>query len=377
MANRNRIVNYLRNNYCDNILEIGVLNGDMALAMLRNSTNKNVRYVGVDLFEDVNDNILRNEYLSKKPESVGRVYRRIKSETTNFILHKGYSNLILQKFVNTDEKFDLIFIDGGKSLETIRTDFRLCIQLLSERGIIFLDADYENVRIFMDNELEEYDIEKDVVEGIAEIKYKTVRNNINVLTCFDKRHLNIFYDIFLTSLSFKADLYGKYFNEPIVINEQFNIEKIKYINDFIKNEDNAKNLVLYCDVDTIFLNKELIRLLNSIYVREEEPDILLQVSHKNIPLILIKPSENVKHFLNEIIDIRIDILIEKHNGINNYIKELIKEKYKDLKLRYLPSQFHTGTNSYLPNGLITYSATMEDEIYNKYEKLNYFKNIYN
>lgn len=386
MANKNIILNYLKNNYCENILEIGVLNGDMAMAMIKNSVNKNVRYVGVDLFEDANDNIMRNEYLSKKPESVGRVYRRIKGVTTNFVLHKGYSIGILQNFVNTDEKFDLIFIDGGKSLETIRSDFKLCTQLLTEGGIIFLDTEHQNITHFVDNELDEFDVEKNVVDGIAELKYKSKKkNDIDVLTAFDKRFLRLYNDIFLPSLPPKTNLYVKYIKATV--DERFtgfNRTKVKFVADHIKNN---KNLIFFSDVDVVFLNDNILKVLDSIYQKEGEPDLLMQwndinkdILERNIGVMLIKPTERVYELHCKYYEKTTDWIIENYGYGQLYFNYLLDNEFKDLVVKILPLEFYGGQMRgiyNIPNSILLYHATFENDIYNKYEILNYFKNIYN
>jgi predicted O-methyltransferase YrrM len=127
------------------ILEIGVDEGENALRLISAIPKKdnlsNIRYVGVDLFSLMTSDIARHE-ASQIPKSKQDVEFLITSNFPNieFELFEGNSNEILKTI---KEKFEIIFIDGGHSYETVKKDVELSESLLSDGGLIILD-DYTN-----------------------------------------------------------------------------------------------------------------------------------------------------------------------------------------------------------------------------------------
>jgi predicted O-methyltransferase YrrM len=127
------------------ILEIGVDEGENALRLISAIPKKdnlsNIRYVGVDLFSLMTSDIARKE-ASQIPKSKQDVEFSITSNFPNidFELFEGNSNEILKTI---KEKFEIIFIDGGHSYETVKKDVELSESLLSDGGFIILD-DYTN-----------------------------------------------------------------------------------------------------------------------------------------------------------------------------------------------------------------------------------------
>jgi hypothetical protein len=132
------LIDWVSNNYCDNILEIGVWRGDTSEALLKSSLNPKVKYHGVDLFEESNEMIIRMES-SLKANTTDIVKKRLENISKNVVLYKGYSKEIFPFLEKSDLKFDLIFIDGGHSYETVKEDFFQYSRLLSSKGAIFLD----------------------------------------------------------------------------------------------------------------------------------------------------------------------------------------------------------------------------------------------
>ena len=128
------------------ILEIGVHNGENALRLISAISKKdnlpNIRYVGVDLFSLMTSADMAKQLVSQIPKSKQYVEFLITSNfpNVNFKLFEGYSNEILKVI---KEKFEIIFIDGGHSYETIKEDLELSESLLSDGGLIILD-DYTN-----------------------------------------------------------------------------------------------------------------------------------------------------------------------------------------------------------------------------------------
>jgi predicted O-methyltransferase YrrM len=151
---------------CEHIVEIGTWNGrraiELSAAALRN--NRAVTYHGFDLFEALTDSDLAAE-LSKRPPTQAQVKARLRrfqrrvsiaaavkpwsKRTFDFRLYQGYTRETLPAFraANPDFRAQLIFIDGGHSIETIRNDWENCSELVDGRGAIFLDDYYEDAHL--------------------------------------------------------------------------------------------------------------------------------------------------------------------------------------------------------------------------------------
>jgi len=142
-------------------VEIGVWNGKRAqeLSTAAFERNNSVQYHGFDLFELLTDVDLRDE-LSKRPPTKAQVEQDLrefqaKAATTflpwkrrafEFQLYQGYTRESLANFVEENPKFeaDVVFIDGGHSVETIENDWHYCSRMLSRDGTLFLDDFYDN-----------------------------------------------------------------------------------------------------------------------------------------------------------------------------------------------------------------------------------------
>ena len=126
------------------IIEIGVYRGVRAKEMIQAAQifNKNIEYFGFDLFEMINKKIQRKE-LSKIPYSKKDIKNNL-SKYAKVRLFKGYTSKTLDKLKN--KKVDLIFIDGGHRLDTIKNDWYKSIKFQKKNTIIIFD-DY-----YLDNE---------------------------------------------------------------------------------------------------------------------------------------------------------------------------------------------------------------------------------
>ena len=126
------------------IIEIGVYRGVRAKEMIQAAQifNKNIEYFGFDLFEMINKKIQKKE-LSKIPYSKKDIKNNL-SKYAKVRLFKGYTSKTLDKLKN--KKVDLIFIDGGHRLDTIKNDWYKSIKFQKKNTIIIFD-DY-----YLDNE---------------------------------------------------------------------------------------------------------------------------------------------------------------------------------------------------------------------------------
>jgi predicted O-methyltransferase YrrM len=132
------------------ILEIGIYNGKRTKEIINVAQvyNKKIDYYGFDLFEDINKVKINNE-LSKKPKSVKEINNLIKSNfnNVNLSLIKGDTKITLKKFLKKKIKIDFVFIDGGHSLSTIRSDWQNIKQLIHNKSVIVFDDYYHDKEI--------------------------------------------------------------------------------------------------------------------------------------------------------------------------------------------------------------------------------------
>ena len=145
-----------------NFLEIGVFTGVTArnvCELLYLINNKDFFYLGIDLFEDFEDVISKEvvpEFLVKKQNfsnplkslvynflfkeklnSLDSVSKFLKKFENNIELKKGNSLSILPK---TDLKiFDMIFVDGGHSYETVKFELEIILKNIKNTCLVVCD----------------------------------------------------------------------------------------------------------------------------------------------------------------------------------------------------------------------------------------------
>lgn len=120
------------------ILEIGVCQGDTAELMLLSCKEDGVEYHGVDVFEEGDPAMLASE-VALPPDPMRVVWNRLAQVSPSVVLHRGRSDAVYPRLAEQQLRFDTIWIDGGHSYETVRSDFELYSRLLTGRGTIFID----------------------------------------------------------------------------------------------------------------------------------------------------------------------------------------------------------------------------------------------
>lgn len=131
-----------------NILEIGVFEGKFGRKMLQtihnSRPNSDIRYMGIDIFDDMNQEIVEKENSLFAP-SKDIVERYLKKECSfaEIDLLKGFSNISLPKIKDKIHLFDLIYIDGGHSIETISSEWKYIKQHINKNCIVVFDDYYE------------------------------------------------------------------------------------------------------------------------------------------------------------------------------------------------------------------------------------------
>jgi hypothetical protein len=145
-----------------NFLEIGVFTGVTArnvCELLYLINNKDFFYLGIDLFEDFHEaisnevvpeflvkkqnfsnplkSLVYNFLLKEKLNSLGSVSKFLKKFQKNIELKKGNSLNILPK---TDLKiFDMIFVDGGHSYETVKFELDIILKNIKHNCLVVCD----------------------------------------------------------------------------------------------------------------------------------------------------------------------------------------------------------------------------------------------
>jgi hypothetical protein len=183
-----------------NFLEIGVFTGVTArnvCELLSSINNNDFFYLGIDLFEDFEDVISKEvvpEFLVKKQNfsnplkslvynflfkeklnSLDSVSKFLKKFENNIELKKGNSLSILPK---TDLKiFDMIFVDGGHSYETVKFELEIILKNIKNNCLVVCD-DYSHQ--------EATGVKKAIDESVREnsCNFKVVANRF---ACLNKK----------------------------------------------------------------------------------------------------------------------------------------------------------------------------------------------
>jgi len=134
------------------IMEVGTYDGIRAASLLRHWQLKHpenaAAYFGFDLFEDLTPEKSKAELSkSKLPPPLGAVLKRLEATGATIKLTKGDTCKTLPAAAaNVDDigPMDLVFLDGGHSLETIASDWKAVSRFMVRGSIALLDDYYEN-----------------------------------------------------------------------------------------------------------------------------------------------------------------------------------------------------------------------------------------
>lgn len=114
------------------IAEIGTWNGLRALHML--NLCPTAKYYGFDLFEDATRETDIAELNVKAHNLKSEVYERLTG--FNVELFKGNTRETLKNF---NEPVDFVWLDGGHSVETIRSDWENIKRCLTPDAVVYFD----------------------------------------------------------------------------------------------------------------------------------------------------------------------------------------------------------------------------------------------
>jgi len=138
----------IRANRIKTIMEIGVYDGRRALEMISTARihhrAKEITYLGFDLFEQMDDEILRNQF-SKRPDTLDSLKEKIGNTGARVELFRGFSGKTLPRMITERDLYpepELVFIDGGHAVETIGSDWENVRRLMTRRTIVVFDDYY-------------------------------------------------------------------------------------------------------------------------------------------------------------------------------------------------------------------------------------------
>ena len=166
-----------------NFIEVGVFQGVTSRNVcekLYEINKENFLFHGIDIFEDTNINIdnkemtikhnkisnpfkhlIFNIILKKNLFSIDSIYSFLKKFKNNVQLYKGFSETELPKIDMS--KIDMVFLDGGHSYETVRSDLSLILKGIKKDKIIICD-DYDQVDYGVKRAVDE------ILKQVTEIK---------------------------------------------------------------------------------------------------------------------------------------------------------------------------------------------------------------
>jgi hypothetical protein len=125
-----------------NIMEVGVWTGERAKKLISIASRayniSRINYYGFDLFETMDDEKFNKE-LSKQPPSIDEVREKLSKTGANIHLYKGDTTKVLPQVYESLPKMDLVFIDGGHSLETIKNDWLYASKLMHDKTVVIFD----------------------------------------------------------------------------------------------------------------------------------------------------------------------------------------------------------------------------------------------
>jgi len=127
------------------IMEIGTSSGQTAIGMIRTAgqffKEDQIFYYGVDLFESGKPSQWELEFTGGYiPPKRAEVETRLRDETEADITLVAFNSKLLHDIPAEERlKMDLIFIDGGHSLETVASDWEFAKTSMHEKTVVVLD----------------------------------------------------------------------------------------------------------------------------------------------------------------------------------------------------------------------------------------------
>lgn len=157
-----QLIQLVRNTQPKRVIEIGTWKGLRAMQMA--AASQGMKYFGFDYFEDGSEELDKAEKNAKKRRTLDEVSASLKTAGVWHKLYKGDSKQTFPAYFKEygPGSADLIFIDGGHSAETIKSDLENARRAIKKGGLIILDDFYTEMP---EEELKQYGCQS-VLEGM-------------------------------------------------------------------------------------------------------------------------------------------------------------------------------------------------------------------
>jgi glycosyltransferase involved in cell wall biosynthesis len=133
------LFDYLSTHPCRTIVEIGTYDGENALWMIRMASlmvhESDISYLGFDLFEDMDEKTRQKELSHADSPRLADVEAKLRRTKAKIGLVQGLTKGVLAIESNPD----VVFIDGGHSLETIAHDWGKVSEAMGDNTAVFFD----------------------------------------------------------------------------------------------------------------------------------------------------------------------------------------------------------------------------------------------
>jgi len=124
-------------------VEIGTWKGDRAVDIAK-ACGTNFKYIGFDVFEMYPAALDAIEMNAKPHIPIATVRDRLKAANIDAELIQGSTQDTLPLYTSKHQNFaDLVYIDGGHSMQTIVHDLEYAMRMVKDTGIIIMDDYYE------------------------------------------------------------------------------------------------------------------------------------------------------------------------------------------------------------------------------------------
>ncbi len=164
-------------------MEIGVFHGVTAeqiiKAAMSNFRADEIEYYGFDLFSMSPD----YEGHFGVPSTSEEVVKKLRKTGAKIRLFKGNTREILSRVVGNLPKMDFIFIDGGHSYKTMKSDWENSKRLMHSRTIVILDnVNHPGVRKVL-GEINKLDFVIEILSGYYASNAKVQKQEVRETVC--------------------------------------------------------------------------------------------------------------------------------------------------------------------------------------------------
>lgn len=145
MSRYNQLIDLVREMQPQRIMEIGTWKGVRAIEM--HAAAPQAEYIGFDLFEYATDADNEREKNGKGNSNLEEVVQLLEGYGVKSDLFPGYTKDTLPAYLEKygEKSVDLIFIDGGHSVETIQADWEYARKAIKPGGVVVFDDYYEDM----------------------------------------------------------------------------------------------------------------------------------------------------------------------------------------------------------------------------------------